>query len=108
MARRDPTAEASLAATRALRRFGIAMAATMMMIPTTMSSSRIEKPACFLMPLLCACQTSRREYSYGKVATGRGVSQPAGRRKGGTRVQAQTGYREREKCRIRLTQWRGQ
>ena len=44
MALREPTAEASLAAIRACSRLGIAMAAMMRMIATTISNSISENP----------------------------------------------------------------
>jgi len=49
------TADASLAAIRDLRRLGIAMAAMMRIIATTISNSISEKPFCalFLMSLNC-------------------------------------------------------
>src|ERR1700681_1021717 len=46
MVRMEPTADDSLAATRALNKFGMAMAAMMRMMPTTISSSINEKPLC--------------------------------------------------------------
>src|SRR5438132_12983455 len=51
MVRIEPTAEASFAAIRDLRRFGIAMAAMIRMIATTISNSIREKPFCFFMML---------------------------------------------------------
>src|SRR5712664_2818147 len=51
MVRREPTAEASFAAIRDRRRLGIAMAAMIKMIATTISSSIREKPFCFFMML---------------------------------------------------------
>jgi len=45
--RRDPTAEASLAAIFALKRFGMAIAAIIKIIATTIKSSINEKPFCF-------------------------------------------------------------
>jgi hypothetical protein len=45
----EPTAEASLAAIRDRRRFGIAMAAMMRIIATTISNSISEKPFCFFI-----------------------------------------------------------
>src|SRR5882762_11650957 len=51
MVRREPTAEASFAAMRDRSRFGIAMAAMIRMIATTISNSIREKPFCFFMML---------------------------------------------------------
>src|ERR1700722_5352836 len=48
MERTEPTAEASLAAMRARSKFGIAMAAMIKIIATTISNSINEKPFCFL------------------------------------------------------------
>jgi hypothetical protein len=47
MVRIDPTADASFAAIRARNRFGIAMAAIIKMIATTISNSISENPSCF-------------------------------------------------------------
>src|SRR5277367_2682132 len=47
MERTEPTAEASLAAIRARSKFGIAMAAMIKMIATTISNSMSEKPFWF-------------------------------------------------------------
>src|SRR4029077_7204895 len=47
MVRMDATADDSLAAMRARSKFGIAMAAMIRMIATTISSSISEKPFCF-------------------------------------------------------------
>jgi hypothetical protein len=47
----EPTAEASLAAIRDRRRLGIAMAAMIRMIATTISNSISEKPFCFFILL---------------------------------------------------------
>src|SRR5579871_4003077 len=44
----EPTADASLAAMRERSKFGIAMAAMIKMIATTISNSINEKPFCFL------------------------------------------------------------
>src|SRR5258708_29305312 len=49
--RREPTAEASFAAIRDRIKFGIAMAAMIRMIATTISNSISEKPFCFFMVL---------------------------------------------------------
>jgi hypothetical protein len=49
--RREPTAEASFAAIRDRRRFGIAMAAMIRMIATTISNSIRENPFCFFIKL---------------------------------------------------------
>src|SRR6266849_1513447 len=51
MVRREPTAEDSFAAIRDRRRFGMAMAAMIRMIATTISNSIREKPFCFFMML---------------------------------------------------------
>jgi hypothetical protein len=51
MVRREPTAEASFAAIRDRSKFGIAMAAMIKMIATTISNSIREKPFCFFMML---------------------------------------------------------
>src|ERR1700693_690860 len=48
MVRIEPTAEASLAAMRARSKFGIAMAAMIKIIATTINNSMSEKPFCFL------------------------------------------------------------
>src|SRR5579863_7562355 len=48
MVRTEPTADASLAAIFERSRFGIAMAAMIRMIATTISNSISEKPFCFL------------------------------------------------------------
>jgi hypothetical protein len=45
----EPTAEASLAAIRDRRRFGIAIAAMIRIIATTISNSISEKPFCFFI-----------------------------------------------------------
>src|ERR1700722_19267009 len=47
MVRTEATADDSLAAMRARNRFGMAMAAMIKMIATTMSNSISEKPFCF-------------------------------------------------------------
>src|SRR5271169_30214 len=47
MERTEPTAEASLAAMRARSRFGIAMAAIIKIMATTINNSISEKPFCF-------------------------------------------------------------
>src|SRR3974390_1930087 len=47
--RSEPTAEDSLAAIRDLSKFGIAIAAMIRMIATTISNSIREKPFCFFM-----------------------------------------------------------
>jgi hypothetical protein len=52
MVRIEPTADASLAAIRDLKRFGIAMAAMIRMIATTINNSMSEKPFRFLVPVL--------------------------------------------------------
>ena len=49
MVRTEPTAEDSLAAMRERIKFGIAMAAMIRMIATTISNSISEKPFCFFM-----------------------------------------------------------
>src|SRR5580693_380117 len=51
MVRREPTAEDSFAAIRDRRRFGIAMAAMIRMIATTISNSIRENPFCFFIKL---------------------------------------------------------
>src|SRR5271170_5777616 len=48
MVRMEPTADASFAAMRDRSRLGIAMAAMIKMIATTISNSISEKPFCFL------------------------------------------------------------
>src|ERR1043166_6576724 len=55
MVRREDWAEPSLAARREERRLGIAMAAMMPMIATTMSSSINEKPFWFLLVISFIC-----------------------------------------------------
>src|SRR5437764_344606 len=52
MERMDPTAEASLAEILARSRLGMAIAAMMRMIATTIRSSINEKPFCFFILLL--------------------------------------------------------
>jgi hypothetical protein len=47
--RREPAADASFAAMRDRIKFGIAMAAIIRMIATTISNSIREKPFCFFM-----------------------------------------------------------
>src|SRR4029079_4443370 len=55
MLRIEPTADASFAAIRERSKFGIAIAAMIKMIATTMSSSIREKPFCFfIVPLLAS------------------------------------------------------
>jgi hypothetical protein len=49
MVRSEPTAEASFAAMRERSKFGIAIAAMIKMIATTIKSSIREKPFCFFM-----------------------------------------------------------
>src|SRR4029077_12134950 len=51
MVRREPTAEASFAAIRDRSKFGMAIAAMIRMIATTISNSIREKPFCFFMML---------------------------------------------------------
>src|SRR5258707_15723712 len=50
--RREPTAEASFAAIRDRSRFGMAIAAMIRMIATTISNSIREKPFCLFMILV--------------------------------------------------------
>src|SRR5204863_6584888 len=71
MVRIEPTAEASFAAIRDLRRFGIAMAAMIRMIATTISNSIREKPFCFFMmlDLLDNFYVARARYTYRKPET---------------------------------------
>src|SRR6266850_1873418 len=71
MVRREPTAEASFAAIRDRRRFGMAMAAMIRMIATTISNSIREKPFCFFMmlDLLEKFYDARARYRYGKPGT---------------------------------------
>jgi hypothetical protein len=52
MERLEPTAEASFAAMRARSKFGIAMAAMIKIIATTIKSSIKENPFCLLVNLL--------------------------------------------------------
>src|SRR5207248_6830922 len=52
MVRSDPTADASLAAIFDLIRFGMAIAAMIRMIATTIRSSISEKPLCFFISIL--------------------------------------------------------
>src|ERR1700735_155099 len=59
MVRMDPTAEASFAAIRDRSRLGIAIAAIIRMIATTINNSISEKPFCFLFMFLL----SPREHS---------------------------------------------
>src|ERR1700722_12522301 len=58
MVRIDPTAEASLAAIRERSKFGIAIAAMMRMIATTINNSISEKPFCFLFIFSPGSQSS--------------------------------------------------
>jgi hypothetical protein len=51
MERSDPTAEDSFAAILERSKFGIAMAAMIKMIATTISNSIREKPFCLSMPI---------------------------------------------------------
>src|SRR6266480_3016355 len=71
MVRSEPTAEASFAAIRDLRRFGIAIAAMIRMIATTISNSIREKPFCFFMmlDLLDNFYDARARYTYRKPET---------------------------------------
>jgi hypothetical protein len=67
MVRSEPTAEDSFAAIRDRRRFGIAMAAMIKMIATTISNSIREKPFCFFMMLdlleNMKCQSTHSKWS---------------------------------------------
>src|SRR5882762_3379129 len=71
MVRREPTAEASFAAIRDRRRFGMAMAAMIRMIATTISNSIREKPFCFFMmlDLLEKFYDARARHTYRKPGT---------------------------------------
>src|ERR1700722_19038880 len=80
--RTDPTAEASLAAIRARSRFGIAMAAMIKMIATTISNSMSEKPFWFFFivsprsqapKLICVVLPGgvRHDLSQGRCQAGR-------------------------------------
>src|SRR5207302_3819273 len=71
MVRIEPTAEDSFAAIRDLRRFGIAMAAMIRMMATTISNSIREKPFCFFMmlDLLDNFYVARARYTYRKPET---------------------------------------
>src|SRR5437879_11754336 len=75
MVRIEPTAEASFAAIRDLRRFGIAMAAMIRMMATTISNSIREKPFCFFMmlDLLDNFYVARARYTYRKPETNAAV-----------------------------------
>src|SRR5260370_10831221 len=66
MVRREPTAEASFAAIRDRRRFGIAIAAMIKMIATTINSSINENPfSCFRIgPVLPFSSDFRLEVSW--------------------------------------------
>src|SRR5271155_3831493 len=87
MVRRDPTAEVSLAAMRERSRFGMAMAAMMRMMATTINSSMREKPFWFFMLLLLVSSVCRRRTANqcmgtgggGPLAIGRDFEQLAGR-----------------------------
>ena len=50
--RTEPTADASLAAIRDRKRFGIAIAAMIKIIATTINNSISENPVCFLFSVL--------------------------------------------------------
>src|ERR1700674_3738561 len=71
MVRREPTADASFAAIRDRRRFGMAMAAMIRMIATTISSSIREKPFCFfiMLDLLEKFYGARAHRTYRKPET---------------------------------------
>jgi hypothetical protein len=56
MVRSELTADASLAAIRARSKFGIAIAAIIKMIATTIKSSMSEKPFCLLRILFFSLQ----------------------------------------------------
>src|SRR5437016_376406 len=75
MVRIEPTAEASFAAIRDLRRFGIAMAAMNRMMATTISNSIREKPFCVFMmlDLLDNFYVARARYTYRKPETNAAV-----------------------------------
>src|ERR1700740_1627246 len=60
MVRIDSTAEDSLAAMRARSRFGMAMAAIIRMIATTINNSISEKPFCFCIGSLGFMETEVR------------------------------------------------
>src|SRR5216684_3056081 len=60
MVRSEATAEASLAAMRDLKRFGIAIAAMIKIMATTISNSISEKPFCFFMPSPRMSSASKR------------------------------------------------
>src|SRR5215471_10691413 len=55
MLRREPTADDSLADIRARIRFGMAIAAMIRMMATTISSSISEKPFCFRISIFPSC-----------------------------------------------------
>ena len=66
MARSDPIAEASLPAMRARSRPGIAIAAMMPMIATTISSSMSVKPLVSRMRMMCCLSYPRKSRSVRK------------------------------------------
>ena len=67
--RREPTADASFAAIFDLIKFGIAMAAMIRMIATTISNSIREKPFCFFMMLDLLDNFCVASYTYRKPET---------------------------------------
>src|SRR5271156_4289078 len=67
MVRSEPTADVSLAAIRERSRLGMAMAAMIRMIATTISNSISEKPFCLRMLLLSLCLQVR--FAMGILAT---------------------------------------
>src|SRR6266705_1339039 len=71
MVRTAPAAEDSFAAILALSKFGIAIAAMIRMIATTISNSIREKPFCFFMmlDLLEKFYDARARHTYRKPAT---------------------------------------
>src|SRR5207237_6257377 len=62
MVRSELTADDSLAAIRARSRFGIAIAAMIRMIATTMSNSINEKPRCFFISLSLSLSLRRSNF----------------------------------------------
>src|SRR5437899_10688147 len=61
MVRNEPTAEAWLAAIRAFNKLGMAMAAMIRMIATTISNSISEKPFCLRIAFFLLQQNQNRE-----------------------------------------------
>src|SRR5437762_679319 len=85
MVRSELTADASLAAMRARSKFGIAIAAMIKMIATTISNSISEKPFCFRIsfvpssPFKKSCGLSRPNWRYVRHFIGQSRKLPLAR-----------------------------